>query len=413
MSRLTELLQLLQTGVITAAESKELETLLTQQEPAAARQHLAASFRNAQNATPMEPQKAGSMINAILSQTPNEQQNQPAQQPQITGTPKIIALKRYGIAAAAILIIVLSTTWLLKNNPQSQKSNQRSAISKSANPNRATLTLANGQVIELGNSAGIITEQNGVKIINLAPGQLSYENAQISDQRSANQQINNTLTTPKGAQYQLILPDGTKIWLNAASSVTYPTAFTNEERTVTITGEAYLEVVKNPTHPFIVKSANQKITVLGTSFNINAYENESTTRTTLIEGSINVALTNQRSAISKSANQTSDIQKSDITLSPSQQSLTTATGLKIGNPDLDAVLAWKNGLFHFNSAGIEEIMRQVARWYDVDIVYEGKITTESFTGKVARSADISEVLKVLEESGVHFKIQNKTITVYS
>lgn len=400
MSRLIDLLQSLQNGNITAPESQELEALLLQEEPAAARQFLAGSFSLAQQKKALEPEKATSMLNAILSQQAGEaQQAQEAHSVQVASyriKPQNGLMRRFRIAAsvAAIMIIALSI-WLYNNNKhgKSEMANLKATIVPGSS--KATLTLANGDVIVLDStSTGLLAEQNGMKVINLSNGRLAYQN--LSSVTPSSVISLNTLTTPNGGQYQLILPDGTKIWLNAASSVTYPTAFAGNERKISISGEAYLEVAKDAAHPFIVTANDQKIQVLGTSFNINAYNNESATRTTLLEGSIKVSQANTQ-----------------LTLAPSQQAITSVSGITIETPDTEAVMAWKNGLFHFNSAGIEEIMRQVARWYDIEVVYEGKITTDRFTGKVARTANISELLKVLEESGLHFKIQNQKIIVYS
>jgi ferric-dicitrate binding protein FerR (iron transport regulator) len=305
----------------------------------------------------------------------------------------------YRALAAAVVLIAVVAAWLLTSRTKNQPVQPIAMQTITPGSNKAILTLSDGRTIVLDSTAnGVVGEQNGMQMINLVHGQLTYNKPGSSHPAAAI--AYNTLTTPRGGQYQVVLPDGTRVWLNAASSITYPTVFPASARTVTVSGEAYLEVEKDATRPFSVRTQNQQVAVLGTSFNINAYENETTTRTTLLEGSISVsnpASSNPMSAM----------------LTPGQQAILNAAGLKVQEADTEAVLAWKNGLFHFSSAGIEDIMRQVARWYDIEVVYEGKITTDRFSGKVARSANISEVLKVLQESGVRFKIENQKIIVLS
>jgi ferric-dicitrate binding protein FerR (iron transport regulator) len=393
MSRLTELMHLLQSGTLTASESEELEVLLLEQDPTEAREYLASSFALAQQAQPLEQQKAASMLEAILAQDARQLVRRlPAKQR---------SWLRYAAAAVLLLAIGGAVLWRAGGKRTDDRSQITAKHAIQPGGNKATLTLADGRIIVLDSTAnGVLAEQNGIKIINLANGQLSYNKSGI--EKSNIEKSYNTLTTPRGGQYQVVLPDGTRVWLNAASSITYPTVFSENARIVTVTGEAYLEVEKDAARPFSVRTKGQQVAVLGTSFNINAYENETSTRTTLLEGSISIV---PDSAVI--------YHLSSVTLKPGQQAGLTATGFNVQQADTEAVLAWKNGLFHFSSAGIEDIMRQVARWYDIEVVYEGKITTDRFSGKVARSANISEVLKVLQESGVRFKIENQKIIVLS
>lgn len=257
--------------------------------------------------------------------------------------------------------------------------------------NFATLTLGDGSKVVLDSlSNGLIANQGNAKIIKLNNGELAYENANSTDKV-----VYNTMSTPVGGQYQLTLPDGTAIWLNAASSITYPTAFTGTERTVSITGEVYFEVAKNPKQPFKVKTGDQVIEVLGTHFNVNTYSDEQTLKTTLVEGKVKVS-TGAGSLLLQPGQQASN-NKGQLNLNP--------------NPDLEETLAWKNGIFQFNGTNIETIMRNVARWYGVEVVYKDKIE-EQFVAEIPRNVPVSKLLELLElTKQVKFSVNNKVITV--
>ena len=259
--------------------------------------------------------------------------------------------------------------------------------------NKAILTLSDGSTIILDDAKnGQVAQQGGTQIAKLANGQLVYN---ALDGKPA-EVVFNTLTTPRGGQFKLTLPDGSEVWLNASSSIKYPTAFIGNERKVEISGEAYFEIVHNAAKPFKVSVNGMEVKVLGTHFNINAYNDEASVKTTLLEGSI--SLTKADAA---------------TTLKPGQQAqLGNGGNIKvIDNVDIDQVVAWKNGYFSFNRADLQTVMRQIARWYDVDISYEGKIPERQFGGKIDRNSNASEVLKILEESKVHFRIEEKKIIV--
>jgi len=215
----------------------------------------------------------------------------------------------------------------------------------------------------------------------------------------------NTLTTPRGNQYQIVLPDGSKVWLNAASSITYPTSFTDAERRITMTGEAYFEVAKKERDagggtgrvPFIVVVDGTEVEVLGTHFNINAYKEEPALLTTLLEGSVKVSAHGHQQLIR-----------------PGEQTVVTPSGTGIGlkkDVDLDEVVAWKNGYFQFDHADIQTIMRQIARWYDVEISFEGKVPERKFGGDISRDLKLSEVLYGLNLSKIHFRIEGKKLAI--
>jgi transmembrane sensor len=259
--------------------------------------------------------------------------------------------------------------------------------------NKAVLMLADGSSIVLDSARiGVLTHQSGAKILKLNSGQLVYNNLIHEKPTSL---AYNTLVTPRGGQYEVVLPDGSKVWLNAASSLRYPTSFTGKDREVELKGEAYFEVAKNEEKPFRVRVNDIAVSVLGTSFNIMAYPDEPVVKTTLEEGTVKVLRGSK-----------------GIILYPGQQARAENNELKlVRGVDMEEVIAWKNGLFKFNGADIEAVMRQIGRWYNVDIVYQGAKTTNDFSGIISRNTNISNVLKILEYSGVHFRIENNTVTV--
>jgi transmembrane sensor len=267
--------------------------------------------------------------------------------------------------------------------------------------NKALLTLDDGSVIVLDNAANdTLSKQGNTIVFKKRDGQLEYH-AQAARQHEAI--TFNTISTPRGGQYQVVLPDGSKVWLNAASSLRFPTMFTGEKRIVELTGEAYFEVVHDAKKPFMVSISstggdgrNGTVEVLGTHFNIMAYSDEASMNTTLLEG-----------AIKFNSNASSRI------LKPGQQARLIRNGaVEIKeNADIEEAIAWKNGLFQFQNADITTVMRQVARWYDVEVEYAGKVPAEKFEGEIPRSSNITEVIKMLELSKVHCKIEGKKITI--
>lgn len=264
---------------------------------------------------------------------------------------------------------------------------------------QAVLTLDNGQKIVLDGAAnGKIAEQAGISISKTGDGQLVYSVTEVAGKKGVNGVDGlNTIATPRGGQYQLNLPDGTKVWLNAASSLKYPVRFATRQRLVELTGEGYFEVAKDPARPFKVKTGTEELQVLGTHFNINSYTDEATRKTTLLEGAVRIN--------SKSWSQ-------PIVLSPGQQAVVSNQGLKILKVNTDEIIDWKNGNFIFYEEPLESIMRKVARWYDVEVKYEGSPGDLTFTGVVSRSKNISAMLNALDKTGkVHFKVAGKVVTV--
>jgi len=266
---------------------------------------------------------------------------------------------------------------------------------------RAMLTLADGSEISLDEiEEGEIVNQLGISVSKTADGQILYK---IEAQESgSNSLLFNKISTPTGGQYQLVLSDGTKVWLNAESSLSYPTSFDLKERKVELIGEAYFEVAKSNT-PFFVMTKSQKINVLGTHFNVNSYEDEGLTRTTLLEGSVHVSFIKSVS---------SDIKTKGYTLKPGQQAILKNDDFKIVKADLETTMDWRNNDFVFKEESIQSIMRKVARWYDIEVEYIGENENLRFGGLVSRKKNISTILNVLESTGlVKFKVNGRRVIV--
>jgi ferric-dicitrate binding protein FerR (iron transport regulator) len=261
--------------------------------------------------------------------------------------------------------------------------------------NRAVLVLADGSSVLLDDAEqGELSRQANAIINKTADGQIVYENQAGAELVPL---VYNTISTPRAGQYRLTLTDGTKVWLNAATSLQFPASFPGKERRVKLTGEAYFEVASNASQPFIVETPQQSIEVLGTHFNVNAYEEETQTKTTLLEGKVKV--------------QTGS---SVRVIKPGEQAASMQPGsLRVSEADTEEAIAWKNGYFKFNKADIQTIMRQLERWSDVEVEYMGAVPTDLFVGKINRSENISGVLRILELSKVQFKIENRKIIVGS
>lgn len=282
------------------------------------------------------------------------------------------------LAAAAILLGIIATGLYFWNTSELKTETTYVKNDVAPGSNKAVLTLGDGSRVTL--DSGSQTLRQGTIAIHQQGGQLQYY------QQGTVTAVNyNTLSTPRGGQFQIILPDGTKVWLNAASSLRYPTAFTGGERKVEITGEAYFEVAKNAAMPFRVKISNEAtVEVLGTHFNINAYADEAAIRATLLEGKIKVM---------------------DVVLSPGEQAQITTDINILRHVDTSAVMAWRYGLFNFEGQNLKEVMRQLSRWYDIEVIYEGTVPDIVFGGKMLRNINLSQLLKVLEDAEVHFTLE--------
>lgn len=310
---------------------------------------------------------------------------------------------RYYYAAASVVVAaVLSVgVYFSYQKNTASKATMTAKLTRPARPivhgsTKAVLTLADGSKITLDDhSAGALAKQSGVKISKTADGQLVYQSVPVNGADVKNQF--NTMETPRGGIYQVNLPDGTHVWLNSATKLTYPVAFTGSERRVELSGEAYFEVVHNAEKPFKVISTNQEIEVLGTHFNANTYADEPSFRTTLLQGSVKVTATQSGAA---------------KVIKPGQQAVLRLTGIQIHKVDADNAIAWKTGLFRFENEPVASIMKKISRWYDVDIVYNDDVSDMRFGGTVSRFADINKVLSKLQLTNtIHFKIEGRRIIV--
>lgn len=305
------------------------------------------------------------------------------------------------IAAASIVFVISAGLWFYQTFQQKGKKEGIDLAANDIKPgkNIATMTLSNGQVVNLSDA------KRGV-VIDAA--KLSYNDGSSLEHLSEGNTINDhekiMITTPRGGQYQVELPDGTRVWLNAASSIHFPASFSGlSRRLVELTGEAYFEVTKTKTKhiPFVVTSNGQEVEVLGTHFNINAYTDEGSIKTTLLEGLVRVS----------NAAKTKEAKTAEIVIHPGEQAQFARGQIRTNQVDVGEIMSWKEGYFQFNNADIKAIMRQISRWYDVDVRYEGTTPELAFSGEIQRNLSISRVLKILNKSGVHFRIEGKEVIV--
>lgn len=313
-----------------------------------------------------------------------------------TNRSKMKRTMNYAAAAIIICLLSISAYFLFKSVPHKEISKteniKKEKIEVVPGGNKAVLTLADGSTIILDNAQnGTLATQGSTKILKLN-GRLSYQ----SVNKNTSVALNNTISTPRGGQYELVLSDGSRVWLNAASSLRFPATFVGKERKVELVGEAYFEVAKNKHMPFMVNVNGMEVEVLGTHFNINSYKEEAEMRTTLLEGSVKIK-----------RDGTSNI------LKPGQQAQLNKEGdLKIvKNADVEEAVAWKEGNFQFDRSDIYSVMRQIARWYDVEVEYRGTVTSH-FVGTISRSVNLKQVLNMLHlTGGVKFEVKDNKITV--
>jgi len=315
--------------------------------------------------------------------------------------------RRARIAAAAILLSLSVATWLWVHKPGSSPT---LAAKPAAQPivaggNKAILTLSDGRKIDLDQTSnGEIATQSNTVVKKIANGVLVYDTDTKPQPGKSSFPEFNTISVPKGGQYQVVLPDGSKVWLNAASSLRYPTHFDPDQRLVELTGEGYFEIAGIPHQPFIVISNHQRIEVLGTMFNVNAYIEEAAVKTTLLNGAVRVG------AI---ASDPHGQIISPRTLQPGQQSELFSDELRIGEGNPEAALAWKNGKFQFEFEDVRVVMRKIARWYDIEVDYHGSMKGKFFTGTISKYQSLEVVLKMLQTTGTaSFTISGRKISVY-
>lgn len=309
-------------------------------------------------------------------------------------------LIKWSPAAAALVLVALGAFFFKAGHKEKAKklytfNTKKSVITPGSN--KAMLTLANGKKIILNEAVpGTIIKQGNIIVKKQKDGLLQYSVSETGNDKHQSIEYN-TLSTPKGGQYQIILPDSTKVWLNSSSSLKFPTAFVGAQRIVELTGEGYFEVTKNKHMPFKVRFNKEEVEVLGTHFNIMAYNDEEESRTTLFEGSVKFTKADR-----------------NIILVPGQQAVSANNGnaFNIQHADFEKVLAWKNGFFSFRNANIHQIMRQIARWYDVDVIYQGNLEDKMYGGRISKSKNITEILDNLELTGtIHFNVEGRRVTV--
>ena len=302
--------------------------------------------------------------------------------------------RRWAVAASIILAIGIGSYFLFFNKSADRSQQPTVATTHDViapQTNRATITTSDGKIIYLDSAAnGTLAIQDNVQLVKLSDGQIEY--SRESGVRSQ-ELMYNTLSNRRGSKViDMTLSDGSHVWLNAGSSITYPVAFVGNERKVSMTGEAYFEVVHNAAKPFTVSVNGIDVHDLGTSFNINGYTDEADTKITLLDGVVQVQ---------------------SVILKPGQQAIATINNKPITiNADVEQVIAWKNGLFKFDGSNVESVMKQIARWYDLDIVYEGEKPIANFRGTISRQQNISEVLKMLElTKAINFRVEEKKVIV--
>ena len=308
-----------------------------------------------------------------------------------TAVIKLFNWKKIAVAASVLVAIGIGTFVAFQNKDEAPVMIvSKPKSDKAPGKTGAILTLSDGSKIvldSLGN--GLIANQNNTTV-SKKNGGLVYKSGNNSEL------VYNTMTTPRARQFNLELSDGTKVWLNASSSLTFPTSFASNERKVILTGEAYFEVAKDKNRPFRVSVNEMQVNVLGTHFNINAYDDEAAINTTLLEGSVLLSEKSQK-----------------VLLKPGQQAQKQKKGTIVVNNkvNIDEVMGWKNGVFYFENANLQTVLREISRWYDVDVVFEKGVPVRTFEGEIQRNLKLSQVLKILEKNKVHFKIDGNVLRV--
>lgn len=379
-------------GTATPEEKKEL--------------HSWSTLRNDEDAEVVftsEPEHIGDVKSRLFNQIQTRiiSESESVSQKSITGK------LWYRLAAAAVVFLIMGTVIYFYNAGtvrifEDDLANARNIV---AGKNTAVLTLANGRQIDLSDALnGQLAEESGISINKTSDGELVYEVNGKTGTAGDDEHLN-TINTPKGGQYKVVLPDGSKVWLNAASSISFPSVFVNlSHRKVRLKGEAYFEVAKDKTHPLVVQTEQQEVEVLGTHFNVNAYGEEGRTKTTLLEGSVQVTV--------KGTAEAGKDHGAALILKPGQQSVLRNGPLTVTQADTEEAVAWKNGYFKFNSEPLPSIMHQLSRWYDVEVVYESEINKDRFGGTISRYKNVGEVLEMLESTKlVKFKVEGRKIIV--
>lgn len=298
------------------------------------------------------------------------------------------------IAIAASLLLIISIGIIITKRTGAKKTSEIYTVDFKPAPNKAILTLSNGHRIVIDDShAGQLASEKGIAIVKNEKGNLMYRLTNVNESDVLDTDI---ITTPRGAQHQVVLSDGTQVWLNAESSIKFPASFGKNKREVVLNGEGYFEVAKDKSRPFYVHTETQTIRVLGTHFNINAYQDDQVITTTLFEGAVSVT-----------------DHGNNLLLKPGQQCLINQqhNPMVVNCENLDAVIAWKNGQFNFSNADVHQIMKQVSRWYDVDVEYRSNKNNYRLSAEFSRNMNASKVLTILSYTGLKFKTEGRKIIV--
>lgn len=381
--RLYQLLSAFAAGQLSETEKQELAVMLND-DSKMAEQHIIQMMQEMPEQQMANKQEWSKLLHEVIAVDKTAEHETPV---------RSIKISWWRYAAAVILLIGMGTiVYFYTNKEEAVTVVKTNETDIAPGGEKAILTLADGTTIILDNAAnGKLAQQGNTQVVKLSNGEITY-NASEENTKAI---LWNTMSTPAAGQYQVTLPDGTKAWLNAMSSITYPTTFTGKTREVKIKGEVYFEVTSNKQKPFIVDiEGRSTVEVLGTSFNINAYDNEENIKTTLLEGSVKINANNQ-SAI----------------LKPGQQAVVDQTLSVNPNANIDQAIAWKKGLFSFNDTGIKSVMRQLERWYDVKVTYQGAAPDISLKGKMYRNVNLSAVIDFLQKTGVNCHMEGKTIIV--
>lgn len=392
--RLEYLLRQYALGALTDKEATELSVFLRQRQlEGSIREILEAMAHEAQPVENYDAEEVDKMIDRILESVSDNAATVPVKRGRLFTKVSVVA---------AVFICLLTGVYFVKQKtkekPAAAPKISKKLFKKDIAPgeDKAMLTLADGSVIMLDSTAkGKLAEYGNIKALKIDAGKLSYQQANTGRQFTMQY---NTVSTPRGGQYHVVLPDGSKVWLNAASSLKFPVFFGGKERNVELIGEAYFEVAHNEKQPFKVNVKGVEVVVLGTHFNINAYDDEGTIKTTLLQGSVRETVADKQQTVTITPGQQAEVGKDKV--------------IKLINDvDLVQVVAWQSGLFEFNNSDLAAIMRQISRWYDVDVVYESKPGDAKFGGGISKHLPLSEVLQLLEANGVRFQLDGRILKV--
>ncbi|PUZ20699.1 FecR family protein [Chitinophaga costaii] len=384
--RIAYLLNKLREGALMPAEEAELDLFFAEERNREIFNRVAALHTTTNSSVlPIDQTEWEPLLVDILSADKTAEKR---------GAKRIFILPVWWRMAAAVLILIVVSGLLLRQKIKGPGTHhQVAALDMPPGTNKAILQLSNGNRIVLSDAQnGVIGRQGNVQVIKLDSGRLAYQQEPAGNETVV---VYNTLITPRGGQFKVLLPDGSAVWLNAASSLRYPSSFIGNDRVVELTGEAYFEVAPDAKRPFRVRSKDQEVLVLGTHFNINTYADEPAATTTLISGKVKVDGTGFSGI-----------------LQPGEQArLQGGNWQLLKAADLDQVIAWKNGYFSFDRADITTVMRQLARWYDVNVIFETKNTQQAFIGEIPRNVSLEKAMQILKLSDIRYTVTGKTVRI--